>query len=67
MYKEDVVDICNGKNELMPFATTWMNLEILMLSEVRERQTSYDITSMWNLTKMIQMNVFTKQKQTHGS
>ena len=31
----------------------------------RERQISYDITYMWNLKKMIQMNLFTKQKQTH--
>ena len=31
----------------------------------RERQVSYDIAYMWNLKKMIQMNIFTKQKQTH--
>ena len=31
----------------------------------RERQILYDITYMWNLKKMIQMNLFTKQKQTH--
>ena len=32
----------------------------------RERQISHDITYMWNLKrKMIQMNLFTKQKQTH--
>ena len=32
----------------------------------RETQTSYDITYMWNLKKkMIQMNLFTKQKWTH--
>ena len=35
----------------MPFAATWMDLEIIMLSEVSqtERQVSYDITYMWNL------------------
>ena len=37
------------KNEIMPFASTWMQLEILILSEVRERQISYDITYMCNL------------------
>ena len=26
----------------------------------RERQRSYDITYMWNLKEMIQMNLFTK-------
>ena len=37
----------------MPFAVTWMNLEIIILSEVsqsgRERQIPYGITYMWNL------------------
>ena len=39
------------KNEIMPFAATWMDQEIILLSEVRQRQTSYDITYMWNLKK----------------
>ena len=36
-------------NDIMSFAATWMDLEIIILSEVRERQISYDITYMWNL------------------
>ena len=36
------------KNEIMPFAATWMNLEIIKLSE---RQISSDIAYMWNLKK----------------
>ena len=35
----------------MPFAVTWAALEIVMLSEVRQRQVSCDITYMWNLKK----------------
>ena len=72
MDKEDVEHIHNGillshkkKNEIMPFAATWMDLEIIILSQTRERQVSYDITYMWNLKKMVQMNLFTKQKQSH--
>ena len=34
----------------MSFAATWMNLEIIKLSEISQRQRQiYDITYMWNL------------------
>ena len=47
----------------MSLATTRVDLETIMLSEVRERQI-YDIIHIWNLIfKVIQMNLFTKQKQ----
>ena len=31
------------KNEIMPFAAIWMDLEIIILSEVRERQISISL------------------------
>ena len=35
----------------MPFETTWMQLEIIILSEVSQKEKDkYDITSTWNLT-----------------
>ena len=40
------------KNKIMPFSTTWMQLEILILSEVsqkEEKQIPNDNTYMWNL------------------
>ena len=39
------------KNETMAFAATCMDLEIITLSEVRQRRISYDFTYMWNLEK----------------
>jgi len=56
MDKENVVlctmEYCSAikRNEIMPFAATWMNLEIIILSKSnRERQIPYDTTYMWNL------------------
>ena len=34
------------KDEIMPFAATWMELEILILSEVRKGKTKYHIISL---------------------
>ena len=36
-------------NEILPFATTWMELEGVMLREIRERQISCDFTHMRTL------------------
>ena len=37
------------KNEIMPYATTWMHLETIILSEVKTEKDKYYITYMWNL------------------
>ena len=36
----------------MPFAATWIDLEVIMLSEISQKQILYDIINhMWNLKK----------------
>ena len=56
MDKEDVVYIYTmeyyseiKKIEILPFATTWMELEDIMLSEISQRQILYDFTHMRTL------------------
>ena len=71
MQKADGAYTCDGilfsrKNEITLSVATWMELEIIIPSQVSqtEKELSYDITYMWNLKKLIQMNLFIKQKQT---
>ena len=53
-----MVHTCNGillshkKNEILPFVTTWIDLEGIMLSEISQTDKDkflYDFTFMWNL------------------
>ena len=52
------------KNEILPFAATWMDLEIIILSGVRQMEKDqYYISRTCGILKkneMIQMNLFTK-------
>ena len=52
------------KNEIMPFAATWMQLEIIILSEVSQKDVPYDITYTWNL-KYDTDELIYGTKQTH--
>ena len=55
------------KNEIMPFAAIWMDLEIITLSEVSQTKTNVIWYHLHIESKkiVIQMNFYQKQKQTH--
>ena len=57
--------LSHEKNEIMPFAATWMDPEIITLSQSeRERQIPYDITYNWNL--IYSTNEVFYRKENHG-
>ena len=49
IYTYNGILLSHKKNEIMVFVATSMNLEIIILSEVREGKMPYDIIYMWNL------------------
>ena len=40
------------KNETLPFATTWMELEGIMLSDISQRKIPYVFTHVWILRNL---------------
>ena len=63
----DSILLSHKMSKVMPFAATWMQLEILIISEVkseRERQIPYDITYNWNLISSTNEHLL--RKENHG-
>ena len=57
------------KNEILPFVTTWMDLEGMMLSEIslpEKSQILYDLTYKWNLAPPPQNPGSQRYKETGG-
>ena len=69
MDKEGVIHIYNGillhykKNKIMPLAETWMDIEMIILSEVSHRRTNM-ISVYVESKKLIQINFLIKQRHT---
>ena len=54
--------LIHKKNGILPFAATWMDLEVIILSKSEKNTIWYHI---YEIRNMIQMNWFTKQILTH--
>ena len=54
MYIHNGILVSLKKNERMPFAATWMDLETIIQSEVKQRQITYEslIYEIQNTTQM---------------
>ena len=67
MDKDNVVHIQDGillnhKKNIMPFAATWMDLEIIILSETnqKEKDKRHMLSLTCGIPNIIQMNLSTK-------
>ena len=72
MDKEDVVYIYNviplshkKKKEMLPFATTWMDLEGVMLNEISQTEKNTVQYHLYMESKKYKLVNTTKKKQTH--
>ena len=52
------------KNKTLPSEAKWMDLEIIILSEGRERYVLYDTAYKWNL-KLNDTNEFIYKRNSH--
>ena len=54
------------KNEIMPLATTWVDLEMIILNEINQKKRGkyHMILLICTIQNVTQMNLFTKQKQS---
>ena len=58
--------LSHKKDEIKPFATIWMDQEIIILSELSqtEKDKYHVISFICGIQNITQINFFTKQKQT---
>jgi len=53
------------RKEITAFVATWMDLEIIMLSEVRQTMRHHMLSLTCGILKKDTMNVFAEQMLTH--
>ena len=59
------ISLSHKKNEIMSFVAPWMDLEVIILSEVsqKEKNKYHMISLIGGIKNMTQMNLSSKQKQ----
>ena len=63
MHTHNGVLFSSKRNEIMPFVTTWMDIEIIILSKISQRKTNIIWYHLYvESVNMVQMNLFRKQK-----
>ena len=67
VYTNNGILLSQKKNEIMPFAATWMDLEIVILSKIHQTENYkyHRMLFMHGILKNGKMNLFTKQKKSH--
>ena len=63
VYKYSEMLLSIEQNKIMPFAATWMGLEIVTLSEISQRKDKHHVISLIRgIYTWLQMNLSTKLK-----
>ena len=58
--------LSHKRNEIISFPATWMDLDVTILSEVSQAEKdNYMISLICAAQKIVEINLFPKQKQTH--
>ena len=55
--------LCHKKNEMTPFAATWMQLETLILGEVRPKDKHHIRSIIWGIKKIDTNELIYKTKK----
>ena len=67
IHTQNGILLSHKKKDIIPYEATWMDLEIVILSEVNQTEEDkyYTVSHTCGIQNTTQVNIPTKQKQTH--